>query len=68
MNLRQLREDVGIKQYKVAELLGISRQQLTNIECGKGKLNSEKIEKLAIKFNIQPIVILKAWEESKNVK
>lgn len=66
MNLKQLREDIGLKQYKVAEMLGITRQQLINIEKGKGTLTSERIEKLSIKFNVEPLEILKAWEETKN--
>jgi putative transcriptional regulator len=66
MNLKQLREDIGLKQYKVAEMLGITRQQLINIEKGRGALTSERIEKLSIKFNVEPLEILKAWEETKN--
>jgi len=65
MDLKQLREDTGLKLYKVAEYLGITRQQLINIEKGRGVLNSERIEKLSIKFNVEPLEILKAWEETK---
>lgn len=66
MNLKQLRKETGIMQYKVAEMLGISRQHYRNIENGKANLTSDKIEKLSEKFSVEPLTILKAWEESKN--
>lgn len=68
MNLKQLRKRTGLMQYKVAEMLGISRQQYSNIESGKSNINSEKIKVLAEKFQVDPLLILRAWEESKNGK
>lgn len=47
MNLKQLREESGIKAYKIAEKLYISRVQFNNIEKGKYKLDKLKIEKLS---------------------
>jgi putative transcriptional regulator len=47
MNLKQFREESGIKAYKIAEKLDISRVQLNNIENGKYKLDILKIEKLS---------------------
>ena len=47
MNLKQLREESGMKAYKVAEKLDISRMQFNNIEKGKCKLDMLKIEKLS---------------------
>lgn len=47
MNLKQLREESGIKAYKIAEKLDISRVQFSNIENGKYKLDKLKIEKLS---------------------
>ncbi|APC41092.1 helix-turn-helix domain-containing protein [Clostridium estertheticum] len=66
MDLKQLRLDNGIKLMKLAEILEISRQQYSNIEKGKGKMNAGRIEKLSKKFNIEPLLILKAWEETKS--
>ncbi|MBU3155147.1 XRE family transcriptional regulator [Clostridium estertheticum] len=66
MDLKQLRLDTGIKLMKLAEILEISRQQYSNIEKGKGKMNAGRIEKLSKKFNIEPLLILKAWEETKS--
>ena len=47
MGLKELRLDIGLKAYKVAEKLGISRVQLNNIENGKAKLDKDKIEKFS---------------------
>ena len=47
MTLKDLRKKSGLKAYKVAELLGISRVQLNNLEKGKYKLDRLKIEKLS---------------------
>lgn len=64
MNLKQLRKDKGVVQYKVAELLGISTQQFINIEKGKGNFGSDRIEKLAVKYQVEPLEIIKAREET----
>jgi len=68
MNLKQLRENSGFKQYKIAEYLSITRQQYRNLENGIYNLSSDKIEKLAEKFRCEPMDILRAWEESRHVK
>ncbi|KIN82153.1 helix-turn-helix domain-containing protein [Clostridium botulinum] len=47
MTLKALRLESGLKAYKVAELLGISRVQLNNLEKGKYKMDKLKIEKLS---------------------
>ena len=47
MNLKQLREESGLKAYKVAEKLYLSRAQLNNIEKGKYKMDKLKMEKLS---------------------
>lgn len=65
MTLKQLRQKSGLKQYKIAEHLGISRVQYGNIEKGKSRISSEKIEKLSGLFNEEPMQILRAWEDSK---
>lgn len=64
MNLKQLRKDAGVYQYKMAELLGISKQQFINIEKGKGNFGSDRIEKLAKKYGVDPLEIMKAREET----
>ncbi|WP_097025394.1 helix-turn-helix domain-containing protein [Clostridium peptidivorans] len=47
MTLKELRQESGLKAYKVAELLGVSRVQLNNLEKGKYKMDRLKIEKLS---------------------
>lgn len=47
MNLKQMRKESGLKAYKVAEMLGISRTQLYNLENGNYKINQEKIVKFS---------------------
>ena len=65
MNLKEMRQASGLKQCKIAEILGITRQQYRNLENGKYALSSDKIEKLSEKFSVDPVIILKAWEEGK---
>lgn len=47
MTLKDLRKQSGLKAYKVAEMLGVSRVQLNNLEKGKYKFDKLKIEKLS---------------------
>lgn len=47
MTLKELRQQSGLKAYKVAEMLGISRVQLNNLEKGKYKMDRLKVEKLS---------------------
>ncbi|KEI75924.1 helix-turn-helix domain-containing protein [Clostridium botulinum] len=46
MTLKDLRIESGLKAYKIAECLGISRTQLYNLEKGKYKIDKLKLEKL----------------------
>lgn len=47
MKLKELRIKSGLKAYKVAEILGVSRAQLYNIENGKSAIDINKIEKFS---------------------
>lgn len=51
MNLKQIRKESGLKAYKVAEILGISRTQLYNLENGNYKVSEEKIVKFSEVYN-----------------
>jgi transcriptional regulator with XRE-family HTH domain len=42
--LKQLREQTGVSQEKMAELVGVSRGQLQKYESGKNMLNTEKLQ------------------------
>lgn len=62
MGLKELRLESGIKAYKVAQILGISRVQLNNIENGKTKIDVLKIEKLSQVYRKSIDEIKKACE------
>ncbi len=42
--LKQLRQRAGISQEKLAELVGVSTNQLQKYESGKNMLNTEKLQ------------------------
>lgn len=42
--LKQLREQAGVSQEKMAELVGVSRGQLQKYESGKNMMNTEKLQ------------------------
>lgn len=62
MGLKKLRLESGIKAYKIAQILGISRVQLNNIESGKTKVDIVKIEKLSQVYRKSIEEIRKACE------
>lgn len=45
--LKQLREQAGISQEKLAELVGISKYQMQKYEYGKDMMNTEKLQLVA---------------------
>ena len=47
MGLEKMRKESGMKAYKIAEMLGISRVQFRNLERGDYKISDDKIEKLS---------------------
>lgn len=65
MTLKKLRVVAGLKQYKIAEQLGITRQWYTQIESGKEKPDIIKIDKLSKIFKVKPLKILEAWREGR---
>lgn len=46
MTLKGLRIESGLKAYKIAEEIGVSREQFRNLENGLYKIDNRKIEKL----------------------
>ncbi|AJA42826.1 XRE family transcriptional regulator [Clostridium tetani] len=66
MTLKDFRIISGIKAKKIAEILGISRAQLNNLEKGIYRLSKLKIEKLCEVYSVKEEDILQAWEESKD--
>jgi len=57
-NLKQLREDSGVKQKVVAEQLGISANYYSQIENGHRSLQIDHLLKLRDIFNVSLEVIL----------
>lgn len=64
MTLEQLRKESGIKAYKIAERLKISREQYRNLEKGLYKLNNFKIEKLCEVFSKDKAEIIQTIGEA----
>ena len=57
-NLKQLREDSGVKQKIVAEQLGISANYYSQIENGHRSLQIDHLLKLRDIFNVSLEIIL----------
>lgn len=63
MNIKELRIKSGLKAYKIAEFLSISRKQFNNLEKGVNNFSEDKIEKLSELYNVEKEVIKKAIKE-----
>ena len=50
--IKELRMKAGISQQKLAEMLGVSRPTITQIESGERKVSSDELIKLAEIFNV----------------
>jgi len=66
MNLKQMRLESGMKAIKIAEILGISRMQLQNLENRKYKLTKSKVEKLSSIYQKSEMEIVLAAGGIKN--
>lgn len=61
--LKDLREDFDKKQYEIAKLLNITRQQYSLYELGKRDIPVEYIKKLAKYYNTSSDYILEITDE-----
>ena len=61
--LKDLREDFDKKQYEIAKLLDITRQQYRLYELGKRDIPAEYIRKLAKYYNTSADYILEITDE-----
>lgn len=76
--IKELREQCGMSQQKLAGMLGISRPTISQIENGERKIYAEELIKLSKLFNVsvevllnlekQPKVTLKEGKQEKKVK
>ena len=64
-NIKILREQHGITQQKLADLLGLSRPTVSQIEIGERKLSADELVKLADIFNISVEYLLGLKREPK---
>jgi transcriptional regulator with XRE-family HTH domain len=56
--IKTIRENFGLSQERVAELLGINRVAISQIENGERKISAEEIAKLSRIFNMPSDVLL----------
>ncbi|WP_160688389.1 helix-turn-helix transcriptional regulator [Clostridium sp. C2-6-12] len=64
MNLEQMRKESGIKAYKIAEKLGVSRIQFRNLEKGLYNISDDKVEKLSEVYEKSKAEIEQAIKEA----
>jgi transcriptional regulator with XRE-family HTH domain len=58
VKIKKIREHLDLSQERIAELLGINRVSISQIENGKRKISAEEIAKLARIFNMPSDVLL----------
>ena len=63
--IRELRSQKGISQQRLAELLGVSRPTISQMENGERKISAEELDALSKIFNISADNLLKKEEEPK---
>lgn len=52
INIRRLREDRGIKQSEIADLIGMHRSNYSKIETGQREISVAAVDKIAGFFNM----------------
>ena len=62
-NVRMYRTQLGISQEKFAELCGLHRTYISDIECFQRNVSLESVQKIAAALNIEPFLLIK--EETK---
>ena len=65
--IRNIREQTGLAQEKLADLLGMSRVSLSQIENGERKISAEEIAMLARVFNLSSDLLLDLEKDMKVV-
>lgn len=53
-NLKEKRKNVGLTQYKLADLVGLTQSQISKTENGKRNLKNAETIKIAKALNISP--------------
>ncbi len=57
-NLRKYRAEKGLSQEKFAELCGLHRTYISDIECFQRNVSLENIQKIAEALDIEPSTLL----------
>jgi transcriptional regulator with XRE-family HTH domain len=65
MNLKELRIISGLKSIKIANELGISRQQLRNLEKGKYVICDKKTKILSTLYRTTEVDITNSWKQAR---
>ena len=69
MNFRQLREQTGITQYRLAKLSGVEQTTISQLELGKVRdPRWSTISALATALNVSPGMVAKAIEHTSKRK
>ena len=67
MKIKNIRDRIDLSQEKLADLLGVSRVALSQIENGERKISAEEIAKLAKIFNLSSDLLLDLDKDMKVV-
>lgn len=65
--LRNIRRELKIPQDKFGEMIGVSKQYISNIEKDRNLLNNEKLTKLLVDFNVNINYVLAGIGEPFNI-
>ena len=57
-NLRKYRTNLGLSQEKFAELCGLHRTYISDIECFQRNVSLENVQKIADALQIEPYKLL----------
>lgn len=61
--IKKLREDLGITQQNLAEMLGLKRPAISQIENGERKVTADEIAKLSDIFNVSVSILMSLEKE-----
>lgn len=57
-NLRKYRTEKGLSQEKFAELCGLHRTYISDIECFQRNVSLENVQKIADALDVEPSMLL----------
>ena len=64
-NLRKYRTEKGLSQEKFAEICGLHRTYISDIECFQRNISLENVQKIADALEIKSYMLLQESEEIK---